>query len=230
MDYGKRTRVSILNNDDNPSFAVPRSLPKSRSLFTPEETRQPRSSLTSREDISSRRQPPLETPAMLGRSLPSRTQTSSSAHFQTQTTATQPALGGADDLQEHKPSKKTKYPCPYAASHSCTATFTTSGHAARHGKTHTGEKSVHCPVCNKAFTRKDNMKQHQRTHRTVDRESTPPGSGGAWPGSDWSKASPGGIDSYAFSQTETKSPTTSGSWSSGPAVHARHSSANVKLK
>jgi len=61
--------------------------------------------------------------------------------------------------------KKNKYPCPYAASHSCLATFTTSGHAARHGKKHTGEKGVHCPICNKAFTRKDNMKQHERTHK-----------------------------------------------------------------
>ena len=61
--------------------------------------------------------------------------------------------------------KKNKYPCPYAQSHHCQATFTTSGHAARHGKKHTGEKGVHCPVCNKAFTRKDNMKQHERTHK-----------------------------------------------------------------
>ncbi|KAI5284179.1 hypothetical protein KEM55_001178, partial [Ascosphaera atra] len=30
---------------------------------------------------------------------------------------------------------------------------------------HTGEKGVVCPVCNKAFTRKDNMKQHHRTHQ-----------------------------------------------------------------
>jgi hypothetical protein len=61
--------------------------------------------------------------------------------------------------------KKNKYPCPYAQSHNCSATFTTSGHAARHGKKHTGEKGVHCPICNKAFTRKDNMKQHERTHK-----------------------------------------------------------------
>ena len=61
--------------------------------------------------------------------------------------------------------KKNKYPCPYASSHHCTATFTTSGHAARHGKKHTGEKGVHCPICDKAFTRKDNMKQHERTHK-----------------------------------------------------------------
>lgn len=74
-----------------------------------------------------------------------------------------------------KMTKKNKYPCPYAASHACTATFTTSGHAARHGKKHTGEKSVHCPVCNKAFTRKDNMKQHRRTHRSpTDEPASPP--------------------------------------------------------
>ncbi len=36
------------------------------------------------------------------------------------------------------PPKKNKYPCPYSQSHNCQATFTTSGHAARHGKKHTG--------------------------------------------------------------------------------------------
>ncbi len=63
-----------------------------------------------------------------------------------------------------KPLKK-KYPCPHAARFSCSDTFTTSGHAARHGKKHTGEKNIHCPTCHKAFTRKDNMKQHERTHK-----------------------------------------------------------------
>lgn len=61
---------------------------------------------------------------------------------------------------------KKKYPCPHAQVFSCTDTFTTSGHAARHGKKHTGEKNIHCPTCDKAFTRKDNMKQHERTHKT----------------------------------------------------------------
>jgi uncharacterized Zn-finger protein len=78
---------------------------------------------------------------------------------------------------EKKP-KKNKYACPYARSHSCTATFTTSGHAARHGKKHTGEKSVHCPICNKAFTRKDNMKQHRRIHKFTVKEPTSPESKG----------------------------------------------------
>jgi Zinc finger, C2H2 type len=71
----------------------------------------------------------------------------------------------ATNSTTNPPAKKNKYPCPYASSHHCTATFTTSGHAARHGKKHTGEKGVHCPICNKAFTRKDNMKQHERTHK-----------------------------------------------------------------
>ena len=70
-----------------------------------------------------------------------------------------------DPATNPAPTKKNKYPCPYAASHNCDATFTTSGHAARHGKKHTGEKGVRCPTCDKAFTRKDNMKQHQRTHK-----------------------------------------------------------------
>ncbi|KAL8704819.1 MAG: hypothetical protein Q9201_002051 [Fulgogasparrea decipioides] len=74
----------------------------------------------------------------------------------TQTSSTSPT--------EPKPAKK-KFPCPHAARYNCSDTFTTSGHAARHGKKHTGEKSVVCPTCSKAFTRKDNMKQHERTHK-----------------------------------------------------------------
>jgi uncharacterized Zn finger protein (UPF0148 family) len=47
----------------------------------------------------------------------------------------------------------------------CSDFFTTSGHAARHAKKHTGKKDAFCPECNKAFTRKDNMEQHRRTHQ-----------------------------------------------------------------
>ncbi|KAI4126375.1 MAG: hypothetical protein LQ347_004999 [Umbilicaria vellea] len=67
---------------------------------------------------------------------------------------------------------KKKYPCPHAHRHSCPDTFTTSGHAARHGKKHTGEKNITCPTCHKAFTRKDNMKQHERTHKATGRRNT----------------------------------------------------------
>jgi len=69
---------------------------------------------------------------------------------------------------------KKKYPCPHAARYGCPDTFTTSGHAARHGKKHTGEKNIHCPTCNKAFTRKDNMKQHERTHKASRAENPSP--------------------------------------------------------
>ncbi|KAI4181921.1 MAG: hypothetical protein L6R41_006328 [Letrouitia leprolyta] len=69
------------------------------------------------------------------------------------------------------PTKK-KFPCPHAAKFNCSDTFTTSGHASRHGKKHTGEKSVICPTCKKAFTRKDNMKQHERTHKNSGMKSS----------------------------------------------------------
>lgn len=62
--------------------------------------------------------------------------------------------------------KKNSYPCPMAKQYQCTDYFTTSGHAARHAKKHTGKKDAYCPECNKAFTRKDNMEQHRRTHQS----------------------------------------------------------------
>ncbi|KAF2661405.1 hypothetical protein K491DRAFT_452714 [Lophiostoma macrostomum CBS 122681] len=63
-------------------------------------------------------------------------------------------------------SKKNSYPCPMAKQFNCNDYFTTSGHAARHAKKHTGKKDAYCPECNKAFTRKDNMEQHRRTHQS----------------------------------------------------------------
>jgi hypothetical protein len=62
--------------------------------------------------------------------------------------------------------KKNSYPCPVAKQYNCVDFFTTSGHAARHAKKHTGKKDAFCPECNKAFTRKDNMEQHRRTHQS----------------------------------------------------------------
>ncbi|KAJ4380639.1 hypothetical protein N0V86_003998 [Didymella sp. IMI 355093] len=62
--------------------------------------------------------------------------------------------------------KKNAYPCPLSKTYHCTDMFTTSGHAARHAKKHTGKKDAFCPECNKAFTRKDNMEQHRRTHQS----------------------------------------------------------------
>ena len=80
--------------------------------------------------------------------------------------AAQPTEAQADRPRNKATKKGNRYPCPHAQRSGCTDTFTTSGHAARHGKKHTGEKNVFCPVCNKAFTRKDNMKQHERTHKS----------------------------------------------------------------
>jgi hypothetical protein len=61
---------------------------------------------------------------------------------------------------------KKSYPCPMAKQFDCNDHFTTSGHAARHAKKHIGKKDAFCPECNKAFTRKDNMEQHRRTHQS----------------------------------------------------------------
>ncbi|KAJ9634082.1 hypothetical protein H2199_009113 [Coniosporium tulheliwenetii] len=73
----------------------------------------------------------------------------------------------AQPAQTAKPqSKNNQYPCPIAKQFNCPDYFTTSGHAARHAKKHTGKKDALCPECNKAFTRKDNMEQHRRTHQS----------------------------------------------------------------
>lgn len=56
------------------------------------------------------------------------------------------------------------YLCPMANEIGCTQTFTTSGHASRHARGHTGKKYSVCPDCDKSFTRKDNMEQHRLTH------------------------------------------------------------------
>lgn len=69
--------------------------------------------------------------------------------------------------------KKNQYPCPLAKAFNCSDFFTTSGHAARHAKKHTGKKDAFCPECNKAFTRKDNMEQHRRTHQNMRGPSKP---------------------------------------------------------
>ncbi len=87
-------------------------------------------------------------------------------------TAPSSATANAQNASASKtPPMKKKYPCPHAVRHNCNDTFTTSGHAARHGKKHTGEKNILCPTCKKAFTRKDNMKQHERTHKNPNSKS-----------------------------------------------------------
>ncbi|KAF1951426.1 hypothetical protein CC80DRAFT_206764 [Byssothecium circinans] len=92
------------------------------------------------------------------------------------TAAAQPAYYRSQQIPENQSaspaapanqrSKKNSYPCPHAKQYNCNDFFTTSGHAARHAKKHTGKKDALCPECNKAFTRKDNMEQHRRTHQS----------------------------------------------------------------
>lgn len=178
--------VSILNNDDNPSFAVPSapSFPRDHSTSSyscPPDHQPPRRESPSSQSPDSsycytNRSTPSYYPsyAQDADAYPPSATLPSSERRRSLASAPEPpspqtSLGGSRD-QASKGPRKNKYPCPYAASHACSATFTTSGHAARHGKKHTGEKSVHCPVCNKAFTRKDNMKQHIRTHRTYSED------------------------------------------------------------
>ncbi|CAI7610711.1 unnamed protein product [Penicillium glandicola] len=197
MSSCRTSIVSILNNDDNPSFAV-RSAPRLIQLppindqhtrpqassespaASPRGTRHRLDTVTEVPPVSPgssdgsaydyitsqrsayhpyARQDPRRDPYRFPSRGPAAPRTPPETHSSTsETPSSQTGTRGTG--------RKNKYPCPYAASHGCSATFTTSGHAARHGKKHTGEKSVHCPICNKAFTRKDNMKQHIRTHRT----------------------------------------------------------------
>lgn len=82
-----------------------------------------------------------------------------------QQTPTQPPTKSGGGSTGKPQSKKNQYPCPMAKQFNCHDYFTTSGHAARHAKKHTGRKDALCPECNKAFTRKDNMEQHRRTHQ-----------------------------------------------------------------
>jgi hypothetical protein len=53
----------------------------------------------------------------------------------------------------------------------CLKSFTTSGHARRHSRTHLGHKLFVCPHdgCDSTFTRRDNCRQHQRArhHMTL---------------------------------------------------------------
>lgn len=51
----------------------------------------------------------------------------------------------------------------------CSKSFTTSGHARRHSRTHLGHKLFICPHegCGSTFTRRDNCRQHQRARHPM---------------------------------------------------------------
>ncbi|KAJ4295748.1 transcriptional repressor [Collariella sp. IMI 366227] len=72
-----------------------------------------------------------------------------------------------EEDEEDDPMKaKKRYPCRFRERLNCMEMFTTSGHASRHARIHSGKKDVACtfPGCTKKFTRADNMKQHLQTH------------------------------------------------------------------
>ena len=98
--------------------------------------------------------------------LPYHTTNVSQAYFQPQPSLEDHAAPAAAAAAASTRPKKNSYPCPMAKQFGCNDYFTTSGHAARHAKKHTGKKDAYCPECNKAFTRKDNMEQHRRTHQS----------------------------------------------------------------
>ena len=100
-------------------------------------------------------------PQMMPQPMPQQFRTSDSPISEPAMVSAVPAVPNAKAQ-----SKKNHYPCPMAKAMNCSDFFTTSGHAARHAKKHTGKKDAFCPECNKAFTRKDNMEQHRRTHQS----------------------------------------------------------------
>jgi hypothetical protein len=99
--------------------------------------------------------------------------------LQVQTTTTTPSPQQQSTSQPYRSrrapvkSQKNTHPCPLASQYGCERYFTTSGHAARHAKIHSGEKLVQCPECPKTFARKDNMDQHRKTHQRASKQQIP---------------------------------------------------------
>ena len=67
-----------------------------------------------------------------------------------------PATSGSSSIPADRPAKR--FPCRFRDIDGCRKSYTTSGHASRHAKSHTAKKGVHCtfPGCAKKFTRSDN--------------------------------------------------------------------------
>ncbi|KAJ3165281.1 transcriptional repressor [Geranomyces variabilis] len=59
------------------------------------------------------------------------------------------------------PAAVRRYACTVRG---CEARFTTSGHRARHIRSHLKLKSFECEICHKWFSRRDNLGQHVKTH------------------------------------------------------------------
>lgn len=81
--------------------------------------------------------------------------------------------GAIDDADEEEESGAResddtgkRYQCLVSG---CSKSFTTSGHARRHSRTHLGHKLFICPHegCGSTFTRRDNCRQHQRARHPM---------------------------------------------------------------
>ena len=73
--------------------------------------------------------------------------------------------------QDPQPSDSNSIPVKLVSSRkyackTCSRSFTTSGHLARHNRIHTGERKNVCPwpTCEARFARQDNCMQHYKTH------------------------------------------------------------------
>lgn len=61
--------------------------------------------------------------------------------------------------------------CPLSREYRCSQQLSSTSHAKRHARIHSGVKEYICPECNQEFTRKDNMQQH-RNKRHLDSKGT----------------------------------------------------------
>jgi len=74
--------------------------------------------------------------------------------------------GDEEELGARGDDNAKRYQCLVAG---CSKSFTTSGHARRHSRTHLGHKLFICPHegCGSTFTRRDNCRQHQRARHPM---------------------------------------------------------------
>ena len=59
------------------------------------------------------------------------------------------------------PTGETNFKCTFQG---CTAAFINASVLNRHVKSHSNEKTLTCPICDKSFYRSDHLKNHQRSH------------------------------------------------------------------
>ncbi|KAJ5307406.1 hypothetical protein N7476_008062 [Penicillium atrosanguineum] len=209
MSSGRTSIVSILNNDDHPSFAVrsnPRLSRNQASFYPSDQQLAPSVSDSQYARPHASSVSPMASPQSTRHPLEPVTETvqptsPGSSEGSVYDYLTNQSTSGYHPYARQDHQYNSRYPSRGPAAPRTPPRFLPAAkkrnrsrevpgvpdertsHAARHGKKHTGEKSVHCPICNKAFTRKDNMKQHIRTHRTHSddmRSTSEPETDGRW--------------------------------------------------